>query len=103
MFFLLWFGSDVREERLPDGFFSCPRCGGQRPCDRVRVTRTVKAYSLLPIWKSTIAEARACQTCGTREGDRLSLTPQAETWCCPRCRNVNPEGAGTCLGCGASR
>ena len=105
MFFLFWFGSDVKEERRPGGFFDCPRRGQKRPCDLVRLKRTVKLYSVLPVWTSVLAEKKVCQVCGAREGE--PALPRAEetagTWRCARCGNVNAAAAGACLGCGAAR
>ncbi len=104
MFFLFWFGSDLKEDRRPGGFFDCPRCGEPRPCDVVRLRSTVKLYSVLPVWTRTVAETRVCQACGARAGDALPAPPLAgNTWRCARCPNVNPANAGTCLACGAGR
>jgi ribosomal protein L40E len=103
VFFLFWFGSDVREERRPAGFFDCPRCGQRQPGEFVRIKRTLKLFSVLPVWTSTLAEVRVCQICGAREGEApLSAIP-TDTWRCPRCGNVNPAGAISCLGCGVKR
>lgn len=101
MFFLFWFGSDVKEERRPGGFFTCPRCGTPQPCDVVRLKRTTKLYSVLPIWTSTIGETRVCRVCGAREGE--VPRPSAGTWRCGRCGNVNPAGADRCLSCESDR
>ena len=108
MFFLFWFGSDVKEERRPGGFFACPRCVETRPCDLVRLRRTVKLYSVLPVWTSTLNETRVCQVCGAHDGEppapRAGTAPaEAATWRCERCGNVNPAAAPRCLGCGADR
>lgn len=103
MFFLFWFGSDVKEERRPGGFFDCPRCRERRPCDVVTVRRTTKLYSVLPVWTRTLAETRVCQTCGAREGGGPLTASAGDTWRCGLCRNVNPAGASVCLGCGAGR
>jgi hypothetical protein len=100
VFFLFWFGSDVKEERRPAGFFECPRCRQRQPCEVVRTRRTLKLFSVLPVWTSTLAEFRVCQVCGAREGEApLSAIP-TNTWRCPRCGNVNPAGSTSCLGCG---
>ena len=100
MFFLFWFGSDVKEERQPAGFFDCPGCGQRQPCELVRIKRTLKLFSVLPVWTSTLAEFRVCRVCGAREGEApLSAIP-TNTWRCPRCGNVNPAGSTSCLGCG---
>jgi ribosomal protein L37AE/L43A len=99
VFFLFWFGSDVKEERRPAGFFDCPRCGERRPCDVVRLRRTLKLYSVLPVWTSTLSEVRVCQVCEAREGDIPPPAMEAGTWRCPKCRNVNPGGTSACLGC----
>lgn len=101
MFFFFWFGSDVKEERRAAGFFDCPRCGEKRPCDAVRVKRTLKLYSVLPVWTSTLAEVRVCQVCGAREGDVPLAAMSRATWRCARCGNVNPAGVSSCLGCGS--
>lgn len=104
MFFLFWFGSDLKEERRPAGFFECPRCGQQRPCDVVRLRSTVKLYSVLPVWTRTVGETRVCQVCGARTGDALPVPSLAgDTWRCARCGNVNPPDAAACLGCRAGR
>jgi len=99
MFFLFWMGSDVKESRRPGAFFDCPRCRSSQPCDIVRLRRTLKLYSVIPVWTRTLGEVRACQVCGAREGEAPAAAPPA-TWRCPRCGNVNPEGAGACLSCG---
>jgi hypothetical protein len=103
VFFLFWLGSDVKEERSPAGFFDCPRCRERRPCDRLLVTRRTKLYSVVPVWTSTIAEHRVCQTCGAREGEGAAAGDQVDRWRCPRCGNVNPGPSGACLGCGSGR
>ncbi len=99
MFFLFWMGSDVREHRRPGGFFDCPRCRGRQSCDIVRVKRTLKLYSVLPVWTKTLGEMRVCQVCGAREGEVPVPVPTA-TWRCSRCGNVNPDDATSCLRCG---
>jgi hypothetical protein len=100
VFFLFWFGSDVKEERRPAGFFECPHGRQRQPCEVVRTRRTLKLFSVLPVWTSTLAEFRVCQVCGAREGEApLSAIP-TNTWRCPRCGNVNPAGSTSCLGCG---
>jgi hypothetical protein len=103
VFFLFWFGSDVKEERRPGGFFECPRCRQRQPCEVVKTKRTVKLYSVLPVWTSTLAEVRVCQVCGAREGEAPLSPSPADTWRCPRCGNINPEGATCCLACGMKR
>ena len=103
MFFVFWFGSDVKEERRPAGYFECPRCGQRRPCEVLRIRKTLKLYSVLPVWTNTFAEVRVCQICGAREGDALLAAVPADTWRCPRCGNVNPVRAISCLGCGVQR
>jgi hypothetical protein len=107
MFFLFWVGTDVREARRPGGFFRCPRCAETRPCDRVRVTRTLKAYSVLPIWKRTLSDERVCQACGARESESVPvmapLAPGPVTWECAACGNRNPLSPDPCLRCGARR
>lgn len=105
MFFLFWLGSDVKEERRPGGFFPCPRCGTTQPCDVVRLKRTTKLYSVLPVWTSTIGETRICQVCGARQGENQRQGPARldETWRCASCGNVNPAGAPRCLGCRRER
>lgn len=103
MFFLFWFGSDVKEERRLAGYSECLRCRQRQPCELVRIRRTLKLYSVLPVWTSTLAEVRVCQVCGAREGEApLSVVP-ADTWRCPRCGNVNTAGTAFCLGCGRSQ
>ncbi len=99
MFFLFWLGSDVKEERRPGGFFPCPRCGTTQPCDVVRLKRTTKLYSLVPVWTSTLAETRVCQVCGASERGIAQPAPGAGTWHCSGCGNVNPAGAPECLRC----
>jgi uncharacterized C2H2 Zn-finger protein len=100
VFFLFWFGSDVKEERQPAGFFACPRCGQRQACELVRIKRTLKLFSVLPVWTSTLAEVRVCQICGAREGEPPLSAISTDTWRCPRCGNVNPAGTSSCLGCG---
>lgn len=102
MFFLFWFGSDLKEERRPAGFFECPRCRQRQPCEVVRTKRTLKLYSVLPVWTSTLGEVRVCQVCGAREGEAPPSVIPADTWRCPRCGNVNSTGMSACLGCGSS-
>ena len=103
MFFLFWFGSDVKEERRPGGFFDCPRCRERRPCDVVTVRRTTKLYSVLPVRTRVLAETRVCQACGAGDGDLPLQVAPHDTWRCLRCGNVNPAAAFSCLGCEAGR
>ncbi|HEX5854623.1 MAG TPA: hypothetical protein VFZ57_03305, partial [Thermoanaerobaculia bacterium] len=88
MFFLFWFGSDVKEDRRPAGTFDCPRCRQRQPCELVRMRRTLKLYSVLPVWTSTLSEVRVCQVCAAREDEAPLPVIPADTRRCQRCGNV---------------
>jgi ribosomal protein L40E len=75
----------------------------RRPCDAVRLKRTLKLCSVLPVWSGTVGEYRVCRVCGAREGDIPPPAMEASIWRWPKCRNVNPAGATSCLGCGSVR
>ena len=100
VFFLFWFGSDVKEERRPAGTFDCPRCRRRQPCEIVRTKRTVKLYSVLPVWTSTLGEVHVCQVCGAREGEAPPSVSPYRHLALPALRQRQSREHDSCLGCG---
>ena len=109
--FFLFGGTRPRRKCFAQGTFHCPACGRPAAYERCTSASWVHLY-WIPLFRvGAEQEVVVCSSCGVVlnpqviEGGARGPSEPGEkrtgtTWTCSRCRNVNPEGAVSCLRCG---